>query len=806
MIKNYWKTAMRFLLKNKLFSFINIIGLSMGTLCCLYILLYVEQQYSYDKHEAHAADIYRVTTTLKLSGDQQRMATLSPPIAGAMKREFPEVLEYTRAFNAMIFGADEHLLKYKDKSFFEKDVLFVDSTFFDLFTYRFLRGDPGRALREPYSVVLLKTAADKLFGGEDPMGKTIVIDNKAGKENLKVSGIIEPMGPSHIRANVFITMNSGLIGRAIRSIDHWGGSNMVYSYVKLRPDADPRELERKLPPFLTRHGGQEMKAIGMEKQLQLQPIATIHTTPNLQVEMSQTVSTSFLSILSLIAVLIQVIACINFMNLSTARASKRAKEVGVRKVMGAGQGNLMRQFLGESLLLALMGIVLALPLFWILLPWLNQLTRADVSMTAFRDYRIWLILLGLVAGTGLLSGSYPAFYLSAFQAIRVLKGNFTNRVSAAGLRRSLVVFQFSLSIILITGIVVIYSQLEYIKNKDLGFDAAQKVIFNIYTGNVDRGRLMADLRLLPEVKAVTASNSQLGKKVMRDNKVYLSGGNMANGPDVEMMSSDKYFIRAAGIHILSGRDFRDFDSGRVLINETMAARLRLDPAKAEGTTIYSQWDDGSAMSYEIAGVMKDFHYNNLHETVKPFMLIYDPESPALCTIMASCNSNNYKSLLNRMAALWQKDATGVPFEFVFLDEEVQKEYESEITLMKIINSFTGMAIVISCLGLFGLAAFSAEQRSKEIGMRKVLGASVTGIVGLLSADFLRLVGIALLISAPISWWVMHQWLAGFAYRTEIRWWMFGLSGLLAAGIAMVTVSWHTIRAARTNPVKSLRAE
>jgi putative ABC transport system permease protein len=806
MIKNYWKTAVRFLLKNKLFSLINIIGLAMGTLCCLYILLYVEQQYSYDRHEDHAADIYRVTTILKLSGDQHRMATLSPPIAGAMRREFPEVLQYTRAFNATIFGADEHLLKYKERSFFEKNALFVDSTFFDLFTYRFLRGDPGTVLREPYSVVLLKATADKLFGGEDPMGKTIVIDNKAGKENLKVTGIVEPLGLSHIRANVFITMNSGLIGNIIRGIDHWAGSNMIYSYVKLRPGVDPRELERKLPPFLIRHGGEEMKALGIEKQLQLQSIAAIHTTPDLQVEMSQTVNASFLSVLSLIAVLIQVIACINFMNLSTARASKRAKEVGVRKVMGAGQGNLMRQFLGESLLLALIGIILALPLLWILLPWLNQLTRADISLAAFRDYHIWLILLGLVAGTGLLSGSYPAFYLSAFQAIRVLKGNFTNRVSAAGLRRSLVVFQFSLSIILITGIVVIYSQLEYIKNKDLGFDAAQRVIFNIYTGNVDRGRLMADLRLLPEVKAVTASNSQLGKKIMRDNKVYLSGGNMADGPDVEMMSSDKYFIRAAGIHVVAGRDFRDFDSGRVLINETMAARLRLDPAKAAGTTLYSQWGDGTAVSYEIAGVMKDFHFNNLHETVKPFMLIYDPDGPALCTIMASCNSNNYKSLLSRMAAIWQKDVTGVPFEFVFLDEEVQKEYESEITLMKIINSFTGMAIVISCLGLFGLAAFSAEQRSKEIGMRKVLGASVTGIVGLLSSDFLRLVGIALAISAPVSWWIMHQWLAGFAYRTPIRWWMFALSGLLAAGIAMVTVSWHTIRAARANPVRSLRSE
>jgi putative ABC transport system permease protein len=806
MFKNYWKTAIRFLLKNKTFSLINIIGLSMGTLCCLYMLLYVEQQYSYDRYEDQAQDIYRVTNTLKLSGDRRRMATLSPPIAGAMKREFPEVEQYTRAFNATIFGADEHLLKYKDKSFYEKDALFVDSTFFDVMTYRFLQGDPARALTEPYSVVLLKPVADKLFGREDPIGKTIVINNKAGQENLKVTGVIQPLGPSHIQADVFITMNSGLIGNIIRGIDHWGGSNMMYSYVKLRSGTDPGQLEKKLAPFLERHGGQELRTLGMEKQLQLQPIATIHTTPGLEIEPGKTVSPSFLSILSLIALLIQVIACINFMNLSTARATKRAKEVGVRKVVGAGRGSLIRQFLGESLLLALIGIVLALPLLWLLLPALNRLTQADVTLALFGNYRIWIILLGLIAGTGLLSGSYPAFYLSAFQAIKVIKGNFTNRVSAVGLRRSLVIFQFALSIILITGIVIIYSQLEYIKHKDLGFDPSQKVIFNLYTDGIDRDRLAADLRLLPEVKAVTASNSQLGKLIIQDEKMYLAGGNMATGQDVQLMHSDKYFIQVAGIHILIGRDFRDFDSGRVLINETLARRLGLDPTKAAGTMLYTQWADKPAVGFEIIGVMKDFHFSSLHDPLKSFMLEYDPKSPSLCTLMASCSSPDYTSLVSRMEMIWKRDVPGIPFEYAFLDAEVQKQYEAEITLVKIINSFTGMAIFISCLGLFGLAAFSAEQRSKEIGVRKVLGASVTGIVGLLSTDFLKLIGVALVISIPVSWWAMHKWLEGFAYRTEISWWMFALSGLLAIVIAALTVSYHTIRAANVNPIRSLRAE
>lgn len=806
MIKNYIKTALRFLRNNKTFTFINIIGLSIGTLCCLYILLYIEEQYSYDRHEDHASDIYRVTSTLKINGDHHLMATSSPPVAPAMKQDFPEVQQVTRVFHPRIFGADQHLLKYKDRSFYEKDALFVDSTFFDLFTYRFLRGNPSRALMEPYSVVLLKATADKLFGGEDPMGKTIRINNKGGEESLKVTGIVETLGRSHVHANIFITMNSGLIGRIIRGMDNWAGGNLLYTYVKLRPGTAARALEKKLRPFLEHHGGQQLKSTGMEKQMQLQPIASAHTNPNIEVDLGAAVSPSFLAILLLIAVLIQVIACINFMNLSTARASKRAKEVGVRKVIGAGRKELIRQFLGESLLLSLIGVVLALPLLFLLLPYLNQLTRADISPAFFGDYRVWLVLLALVTGTGLISGSYPAFYLSAFQAIKVIKGNFTNRVSAAGLRRSLVVFQFSLSIILITGIVIIYSQLEYIRSRDLGFEKGQKIIFNVYTDGVNTSTLVADLRLLPGVKAATKSSSQLGRSMIQDMVVYRASGNNAGGIDAQDMLTDPFFVRTAGIQLLSGRDFHDFDSGKVLLNETLARQLHLDPLKAPGTKLYSNLGFEKEVTYEIVGVMKDFNFSSLHENVKPFLLVCNPKSPALCTIMVSCNTGNYRSLLDRMQAVWRKDAPATPFEYAFLDDEVQKQYESEIILANIINSFTGMAILISCLGLFGLAAFSAEQRSKEIGVRKVLGASVSGIVRLLSADFLKLVAIALLISIPVSWWAMHKWLQGFAYQTDIRWWMFALSGSLAVLIAFLTVSFHTIKAANANPIRSLRNE
>ena len=806
MLKSYWKTAIRFLLKNKTFSLINVIGLAMGTVCCIYILLYVDAQYSYDRHEAHAADIYQVISDFSITGDHHQTATSSPPIAEAMKHDFPEVVQYTRAFNPAIFGADQHMLKYKERSFYEKEALFVDSTFFQLFTYRWLEGDAASALMAPYSVVLLKATAEKLFGTEDPLGKTILINNKAGEEHLRVTGVVEALGRSHLEANVFITLNSGLIGRIIRRNVGWAGGNMIYSYVMLRPGADARALSRKLGPFLSTHGEQQLKALGMQKELHLLPISAVHTTAGLEVEWSRSVSAFFLSILSLIAVLIQLIACINFMNLMTARAFKRAKEVGVRKVIGAGRGNLIRQFLGESLLLSLVAIVLALPLLWLLMPWFNQLTKADISLALAGDYRFWIVLSALVVGTGLLSGSYPAFYLSAFQAARVMKGNFTNRVSAVGLRRVLVIFQFSLSIILITSIVIIYSQLDYIKKKDLGFDREQKVVFNSYTSGVDLREFEAELRLLPGVTAVTATSGQLGKKIMSDFNVYTAGGNMATGPDAKAMTTDNYFVRAAGVHLISGRDFGDNDSGRVLINETLARRLGLDPMKAPGTLMYSNYGEGETFSFEIVGVIRDFNVGSLHEQVDPFMLICNPKNPGLCTIMVSCSSNNYRSLLAQMETVWRRNAPGVPFEASFLDEEVQRQYETEIVLGNIINCFTLLAVFISCLGLFGLAAFSAEQRSKEIGIRKILGARVAGITALLSADFLKLVLLSFVIATPVAWWCMHRWLETFAYRITMQWWMFGFAGLAAALVALMTVSFHAIRAAVGSPVRALRSE
>lgn len=803
MFKNYIKVSLRFLLKNRFFSFINIIGLATGTLCCLYILLYVQDQYNYDKHHQDAKDIYRITTSIAHTGDVTNMATASPPIAPAMKNDLPEIVQYTRVVPTL--GISEHLISYKDRSFYEKDAVMVDSTFFDVFTYHFAKGSPRNAFTHASSIVLLKPVADKLFGTQDPIGKVITINDADGKNDFKVTAVIdESAGKSQIQANMFIRLNRNGYGAGIMSNNSWAGNNFTTSYVKIRPDASVTALEKKLPALLNKYGADQLKSSGMAKTLHLQPASSVHNTPGYAAEGGKIVSSSFLYVLILIAVLIQIIACINFMNLSTARASKRAKEVGVRKVIGAGRYDLIAQFLGESFLLAFIGVIVALPLLWLALPYLNQITQADIRLSFFSDYRLWLMLVSLILVTGLAAGSYPAFYMSAFMAIKVIKGNFTNHVSSTGLRRSLVVFQFIISIVLITGIIIIYSQLNYVKSKDLGFNKDQQIILTFHTDDT-RSKMYAmasDLQQLSEIRSISRTSNTFGAGAYFDWGVFLSGVNPAEAIDQQNLFSDENFVKTMGIKIISGRNLMAGDTGKVMINEALAKRLGLNPLKAMGTQLFT--DD--ARKYEIAGVMKDFNYKSLHDNIDPFMVIYSPKAREINNLIVNTNAKDYSSFLAKMEAVWHKNLPQTPFDHAFMNDRMQKAYETDIILSKIINSFTLIAILISCLGLFGLAAFSAEQHNKEIGIRKVLGASVSGIVQLLSKDFLKLVIISFVIASPIAWWAMNKWLQIFVYRIHISWWMFAISGLIALLIAVVTVSYQAIKAALANPVKSLKSE
>ncbi|OQP39158.1 hypothetical protein A4D02_17680 [Niastella koreensis] len=807
---NFLKVAIRNLTRNKTFTGINILGLALGTVCCLYIIMYVNDQYSYDRQHKSAANIYRINTLLTLQGGTPiNNGSCSPPIAPTLKKDFPEVEQFTRIVHTGRLGAKQHLLQYGEKSIFETDAVYADSTFFDVFNYHFVYGNAIKTLDDPYCVVLLQPTAIKLFGNTDPVGKTISINNDYGKHDFKVTAVIdESLGHSHIKANLLMSMNSGGMGGFTYTNNEWAAYNYAASYIRLRPSANAMALDQKLPAFLNKYGADRLKQMGMSKQLHLQPLTSIHTTGGYKSEMSEPVDSSFLHLLLLIAVLIQVIACINFMNLSTAHAAKRAKEVGVRKVIGAQIKNLVTQFLGESLLLSCCGVVLALPLLVLLLPYFNQLTNADIRLSFFSSVSFWLLLTGIMLVSGLLSGSFPAFYLSAFKPIKVLKGNFTNRLSAAGVRRVLVVFQFVLSILLISGIIVIYSQLNFIKNKDVGFNQNQQIILNFYTGDAqDRIPALCDqLRTLSEVKAVSQADNYPSQEVTRDWLFYLEGSNGETGKDISMVTTDEHYAKALGMTIIGGRDFREGDSGRVLLNETGARSLGLNAETAPGKRIYPQHEANEPVMYfEIAGVTKDVNYNSLHDGIKPLMLRYNMRQ-ARANVIINVTSSNYSALLGKIGSIWKQHLPAIPFTYSFLNDDVQKLYEAEINLSATINLFTLMAIFISGMGLFGLSAFSAEQRTKEIGVRKVLGASVLHVSSLLSKDFLKLTLIAFIIATPIAWWLMNQWLQSFSYRINISWWMFALAGSLAMLFTVCVVSVQAIKAALANPVKSLRAE
>lgn len=805
MLRNYLLTALRVLFRNKTFSAINIFGLTLGTLCCLYIVLFVSDEYGYDRQHFRVRDIFRVDTHIKGAGGEGDRATVTGNVAPLLKQDFPEIEQFTRV--VPFLGVDQHFIRYKDKVLAEKEAVYADSTFFDVFNFHFSQGDRRTALMEPNSVVLLKPVADRLFGKEDPIGKTITVEDIYIKTNYVVKGVIdESLGRSHIRAGLFLAMNSGGMGEYVLHTGNWVANGYISTYVRLRPHADTALLAKKLPAFVQKYGGDQIKATGAEIRLFLQPLLSVHTTPNITgPQFTIPVSPLFLRILLSIAILIQLIACINFMNLSTARAIRRAKEVGVRKVIGAQRRQLMRQFLGESVLLSGVGFVLALPLLILALPYLNRLTAADISWTFLLQGKVWLILGLLVIGTGLVAGSYPAFYLSAFRAISVIKGNFTNQISAAGLRRALVVFQFVLSIVLIIGIIVIYTQLNYIRNKDLGFDKDQRLILSFQTQDaVDHvPALLADLRNLAGVKEACNSSAFPGGPGFFSNDFWLKGQHSEQGINTSFLISDDQFVPANGIHLVSGRNFRPADSSKALINETYARRLGLDPKTAPGVRLF----DSQSREAEIVGVMKDFNYTKLDTKPGNFLVwMQQPHWNVWPVVIVHSMTTDYKGLLGRIESLWHKDVPGMPFNYAFLDEEVQKQYQAEITMSGIIRAFTLMAMAISCLGLFGLAAFSAEQRKKEIGIRKVLGAGVPGLTRLLSVEFLRLVLIAFVIASPVAGWIMSIWLREFAYRISLQWWIFALAAAIAGAIAMLTVGYQALKAAMANPVESIRSK
>ncbi len=816
MIKNYFKIAWRNLMKNKVFSFINVFGLSIGLTCCMLISLYLHNELSYDSYHKNASRIYQLGTTFVKEGKEDRTANTPAPMAKAMQMEFPEIEKGTRLLK--MFADDRTLFQYTEpngnvKSFFETKGFVADSTFFQVLTYKFKEGDAATALINPNSVVLNAATAKKIFGKESPINKTLFISSSTiGDGTYNVTGVfIDPPNPSHIDAGFILSAGSASSNGFFGKQGDLASNNMFYTYYLLKPGTDAKKLEAKFPAFIDKHAGANLKAMGFYKKQFLTPVKDVHLHANTSSNVSAPGSVTYLYILGSIALFTLLIACINFMNLSTARSSKRAAEVGVRKVLGAEKTSLVRQFIGESVMMSMIAFLFALVFVKLLVPLFSRLSAKEIFFT-FQEHGALIagfLLLALL--TGLLAGSYPAFYLSSFQPVRVLKGKITNSLAANSLRKGLVVFQFVISAGLIVASVIINDQMQYLKNKDLGFDKDQQVVIPLRSGTAKNSyaALKEELKKNSQIENVGASMYYPGIINPSDMPLYKEGDNMNSAKRTFMNWVDASFLQTLGIKTASGRLFSPeypADTNlRMILNEEGISKIGFKNSQdAIGKKVGIDWQ-GETYWWEIVGVVKNFHFVDLHSAIEPYGFQLNNRQ-SFNYLIAHAKPGNMAGVLQSIGNTWKQLNPNEPFEYTFLNDDFQRNYEADNRLAAIVRNFTIIAILISCLGLFGLATFSAEQRTKEIGVRKVLGASVGNVIGLLSKEFLKLVFIGILIASPITWFVMNKWLQDFAYRTSISWLVFVITAVIAIGIALLTISFQAIKAALANPVKSLRTE
>ncbi len=805
MLHNYFKIAFRNLWRNKAFSVINVFGLAIGLTTCVLIMLYVADEIRYDKHHTDGDRIYRIASEVK----GEKWVAAPAPLAAGLKRELPEVEQVTRLLRFP--GAEKMLLKNEQNQtqFFETNAYYVDSTFFQLFTYDFKFGDSQTALYEPNSLVISEEIAARLFGNENPVNQVIKIGLSFGEFNYTVKGVFKNTGhPSHIPAHVLLSMRNSDIGTWVNAQTSWASNSIFHSYVKLIKEASPHAFESKLAAFLERNGGPEMKAAGFSKTLFIQPLKDIYLHSNYGYEIASNGNSKYLYVFSSIAAFLLLIACVNFMNLSTARSEKRAREVGMRKVIGAPRSALVVQFLSESLLMSSLALGFAYVFIELSMPAFNQLTGKELSLQQFPHVYLWLLALTLV--TGLLSGLYPAFYLSSFQPIAVLKGKLLNTTAATTIRRGLVVFQFTISTGLILGAIVIGQQMHYLSNQNLGFGKNQKIVLPLQTNEANANVQALKNQMLSYASVISAARGGAypGSESVTS-MLFSPEGKASERIDIQTVAASEGYIETLGLTLLQGRGFsRAFpnDQDALVLNETAVRQLGYATNTAIGRKVAYEFQNETRVM-TVVGVVKDYHYQSLHQKIKPLALTVHPffNGPT-SYLIAEVKSENYPRLIGDLETAWKKINPNSPFSYSFLDQDFQKNYANEERTAHLIRYFTLIGVCIACLGLFGLAAYTAERRRKEIGIRKVLGASVGQIITLLSTGFLKLVLLAFVIAAPIAWYTMNQWLANFAYRIAISGWIFVLAAGLAVFIALLTVSFQAIKAALANPVKTLKSE
>jgi putative ABC transport system permease protein len=805
MLKNYIKIAWRNLIRQKAFSFINIFGLSIGIATCLVIMLYVYHEMSYDRFNEKSDRIVRVVFRGFIGGGEMKEANVMPPVAKTLKKDFPEVLESTRIQNG-----GSPLISYGNKTFKENEVGFADANFFDVFTVPLLKGNAKTALVEPNTVVISQEFAKKYFGNEDPVGKVLTF--KSWKSNYKVTGVYDKI-PA--RSHFHFEIIGSLVTNPDAKTDSWMTSG-YYTYLVLPEGYDYKKLEAKLSQIIDKYAGPQLtKAFGMSLEdfrkkgnnigLFLQPLTDIHLKSDLTGDIASHGDISYIYIFSAIAVFMLLVACINFMNLSTASASKRAKEVGIRKVMGSLKSELVRQFLVESILVTLIAFSISILFVYLAIPVFNNLAGSELSLALITNLWVLPSMVVFAVLIGCLAGSYPAFFLSSFKPIAVLKGKFvTSTSSGPTLRSSLVVFQFFISIVLIISTVVVHRQLSYIQNKKLGYNKEQVLVIQDTwqlgeSNEIFKNSLLQDPRIasLSSSSFLPAGNTNFNNfSVYPEDKV----GQFVKAP---RHTIDENYLQTMGIELSAGRNFsKDMasDSTGVIINETAAKALGW-ANDAIGHKVTGLADNnGTEIAYHIVGVVKDFHFTSLHDAITPLIMTLGRDNG---NMILKVKTADISGLLASIKSKWTSDE---PFAYSFMDERFTNTYRAEQKVGNILNIFAGLTIFVACLGLFGLATFTAQQRVKEIGVRKVLGASVMNITTLLSRDFIKLVLIAIVIASPVAWYLSNKWLQAFAYRIDISIWMFVLAGLAAIVIALATVSFQAIKASLANPVKSLRSE
>ncbi|GGM92112.1 ABC transporter permease [Dyadobacter beijingensis] len=811
MLKNYIKIAWRNLARNRVFSAINIAGLAIGLASCMLISLYVIDELSFDRFHEKAGRMVRVAFKGTMQGGIINESHVMPPVAAALKADYPEVLEATR-----LRQGGKPLILLHNQIYNDDKLAFVDSNFLSVFTFPLIQGNAKTALLEPNTMVLSESAAQKYFGKADAVGQTIAFKDR--KQTFRVTGVMRDMpSNSHIRFDLLGSMASLDEAR----VPSWMQSEF-FTYLVLPEGYDYQRLEKKLPATIDKYISSQLKQAmgvtmaefrkqGNNLELRLQPLTDIHLHSDFQYDLDVNGDITYVYIFGAVAVMMLLIACINFMNLSTAGSSKRAREVGVRKVMGSEKAELVWQFLIESTLLTAIAMLLAALLCLAGMPMFNQLSGKNLSLEWNSVPGLIPAFIGFGLFVGVFAGSYPAFFLSSFKPITVLKGGASViRLNSSGksisLRSGLVVFQFCMSIILIVGTTVVFQQLQFIRNKKLGYNKDQVIVVPAWSLGKNTDAFRQELLRDSRVAQVSLSGYVPAGPSDNNNFAVNPDANPSQHVKTLRYDVDYNYLPTLGMEIARGRNFsKDYgtDSTGIIINETAVKTFGWTPDNALNRTITHSDNDGKKTTYQVIGIVKDFHFRSMHEQIGPLVMTL---SNGWGWMMVKARSTEVSGLLASMKRNWDGFRTDMPFSYTFLDERFNETYKAEQKTGQILGTFAGLTIFVACLGLFGLATFTAEQRTKEIGVRKVLGASVAGIIALLSKDFLKLVVIALLIATPAAWWLMDKWLQEFAYKINISWWVFTTAGLLSTLVALLTISYQSVKAALMNPVQSLRSE